>query len=107
MNPVSKVFTALTLSAVLSPAFAQPQPALVALLSKNTCTACHAIDKKVVGPAFKDVAAKYRTDKEAQAKLVTKIKAGGSGVWGAIPMPPQNAKDEDIRLIVKQLLELQ
>ncbi|MFA9273237.1 MAG: c-type cytochrome [Candidatus Aquirickettsiella gammari] len=54
--------------------------------SKN-CMACHSVDKKIVGPGFKDVAKKYAGDNTAEAKLVTKILKGGSGAWGAIPMP--------------------
>lgn len=57
------------------------------LAKKNNCTACHAIDKKVVGPAFKDVAAKYKGDAGAKAKLATKIIKGGSGSFGPMPMP--------------------
>jgi cytochrome c len=59
------------------------------LAKNNICLACHAIDKKVVGPAFKDVAAKYATRKDAVEYLTKKIKSGGSGVWGVIPMPAQ------------------
>ena len=59
------------------------------LAKNNMCLACHAIDKKVVGPAFKDVAAKYATRKDAVEYLTKKIKSGGSGVWGPIPMPAQ------------------
>jgi cytochrome c len=88
------------------PAFAQTQATLPALLGKNACTACHAVDRKAVGPALKDVANKYRGDKDAAAKLSAKIKSGGSGAWGSIPMPPQPVKDDDLRLIVKQILEL-
>lgn len=55
--------------------------------SKN-CMACHSVDKKVVGPAFKDVAAKYAGQKDAAAKLADKIQKGGGGVWGEMPMPP-------------------
>ncbi|HEU0282924.1 MAG TPA: c-type cytochrome, partial [Gallionella sp.] len=58
------------------------------LAKKNNCLACHAIDKKVVGPAWKDVAAKYRGDAGAEARLMNKIAKGGSGVWGATMMPP-------------------
>jgi len=58
------------------------------LAKKNNCTACHAIDKKVVGPSFSDVAKKYKGDASAKAKLATKIVKGGGGVWGAMPMPP-------------------
>ncbi len=57
------------------------------LIKKYNCTACHAYDKKMVGPAYKDVAAKYKADGAAAEKLAKKIKAGGSGVWGPIPMP--------------------
>jgi cytochrome c len=57
------------------------------LAKKNNCTACHAIDKKVVGPAFADVAKKYKGDATAKGKLTTKIIKGGGGVWGAMPMP--------------------
>ena len=57
------------------------------LAKKNNCTACHAIDKKVVGPAFADIAKKYKGDAGAKAKLVPKMIKGGGGVWGAMPMP--------------------
>ena len=57
------------------------------LIKKYNCTACHAYDKKMVGPSYKDVAAKYKADGGAAEKLAKKIKAGGSGVWGPIPMP--------------------
>ena len=66
-----------------------------ALAKAKNCMACHAIDKKVVGPAYKDVAAKYKGDKTAVATLAAKIKAGGKGVWGEIPMPPNNVTPEE------------
>ena len=66
-----------------------------ALAKAKNCMACHAIDKKVVGPAYKDVAAKYKGDKAAVATLAAKIKAGGKGVWGEIPMPPNNVTPEE------------
>lgn len=69
-------------SLVAAPAFANAD-----LAQKKNCMACHAVDKKLVGPAFKDVAAKYAADKEAAGKLATKIIKGGTGVWGQIPMP--------------------
>ena len=75
------------------------------LAKKNNCTACHAVDKKVVGPAFRDVAKKYAGDKTAEAKLIDKVKKGGSGVWGAVPMPPNaQVKDDDIKTLVKWVL---
>jgi cytochrome c len=67
---------------VATPAFAD-----LALATSKNCLACHAVDKKLVGPAYKDVAAKYASDKGAADKLAAKILKGGSGVWGAIPMP--------------------
>lgn len=77
------------------------------LLKKNACTACHAIDKKMVGPAYKDVANKYRGQKDAEAKLVEKVKKGGTGVWGSIPMPPNSAvSDADIKTMVRYILSL-
>ena len=77
------------------------------LLKKSGCTACHAIDKKVIGPAYQDVAAKYKGDAGAAAKLADKVKKGGSGVWGPIPMPPNTAvKDEDIKKMVAYILAL-
>lgn len=78
-----------------------------ALATKNACMACHQIDKKVVGPAFKDIAAKYKGDKTAEAKLADKVKKGGTGVWGTIPMPPNaQVKDEDIKKIVHWVLSI-
>ena len=65
-----------------TPAFAQAD-----LAQKKNCMACHAIDKKLVGPAYKEVAAKYAGQKDAAAKLAEKIQKGGTGVWGQIPMP--------------------
>ena len=58
-----------------------------ALAQKSGCLACHSVEKKILGPAYKDVAAKYKGDKGAEAKLIAKVKAGGSGVWGPMPMP--------------------
>ena len=78
------------------------------LLKKNNCMpACHAIDKKVVGPAYQDVAQKYRGDATAAAKLQEKVKKGGSGVWGPVPMPPNTqVSDADIKAMVTYILAL-
>jgi len=89
---------------VLAAATTQAAPDGAALAQKNGCLACHAVDHKVVGPAYKDVAAKYKGDKGAAAKLVAKVKAGGSGTWGAIPMPPQPASEADVKVIVDWVL---
>ncbi len=79
---------ALTASAAL-PALADD-----ALAQSKNCMACHNVDKKVVGPAYKDVAAKYKADKTAADKLATKIIKGGSGVWGPVPMPANSQVNE-------------
>ncbi|MEN9886584.1 MAG: hypothetical protein RL758_1162 [Pseudomonadota bacterium] len=82
-------------------------PALAdeALAKSKNCMACHAVDKKLVGPAYKDIAAKYANDKTAADKLATKIQKGGSGVWGAIPMPanPQ-VNDADAKKLAAWVL---
>lgn len=65
-----------------------------ALAASKNCVACHTIDKKLVGPAYKDVAQKYAGQKDAVAKLTAKIMKGGSGVWGAIPMPANTQVNE-------------
>jgi cytochrome c len=77
-----------------------------ALLKKHNCIACHTVDKKGVGPAYKDIAAKYRGQNVA-AKLEEKVKKGGQGVWGAVPMPPNAAvPDADIKKMVAWILAL-
>ncbi|HEX6003414.1 MAG TPA: c-type cytochrome [Burkholderiales bacterium] len=78
-----------------------------ALAKSSGCFACHTVDKKLVGPSYKDVAAKYRNDKSAAPKLAQKVKAGGKGVWGDVPMPPNgHVKDADIQTIVQWILSL-
>jgi len=80
---MKKLALATIVAAVVTPAaFANP-----ALAEKKNCLACHQVDKKLVGPAYKDVAAKYAGQKDAAAKLAAKIQKGGTGVWGQIPMP--------------------
>jgi len=75
------------------------------LAAANACMGCHAVDKKLVGPSYQDVAAKYKGDKDAVAKLVKKVKGGGSGVWGPIPMPAHpTMSDADAKLLVDWVL---
>ncbi|MCO5101433.1 MAG: c-type cytochrome [Burkholderiaceae bacterium] len=86
---------------------AQPvtQEQALALMKKHNCSACHAVDKKLVGPSYKEVAAKYKGDPSAEAKLVDKVVKGGSGVWGPVPMPPHpTVPKEDIKAIVDWIL---
>jgi len=92
-------------AAAAAVSLALPASANEELAKKHACFACHATDKKLVGPSYKDVAAKYRNDKQAEAKLVEKVKKGGTGVWGQVPMPPNAAvPDADIRTLVKWIL---
>jgi cytochrome c len=75
------------------------------LATKSACTACHAVDKKLVGPSYQDVAKTYKGDPKAEAMLIEKVKKGGQGVWGPVPMPPNaNVKDADIATLVKWVL---
>ena len=101
---MKKSLTAAAIAIVLASA---PALANEDLAKKDGCTACHAIDKKLVGPAYKEVAAKYRGDKSAEAKLIEKVKKGGVGVWGQVPMPPNaHVKDEEVKALVKWVLSL-
>lgn len=75
------------------------------LLQKNACMACHSMDKKVLGPSFKDIAKKYKGNSNAVALLSKKVKDGGSGAWGPVPMPAQSKIAEaDIKTMVEHIL---
>lgn len=85
---------------ISAPAFASKE-----LAQKNACLACHTVDKKLVGPAYQDVAKKYAGQKDAEANLIKSIKAGGSGKWGPIPMPAQAAlSDADAKTLAAWVL---
>jgi cytochrome c len=77
----------------------------IAALGKHGCTACHGVDKAVLGPGFRAIAKKHAGRSDVEGYFTDKIKKGGAGVWGAIPMPPQNLPDSDARLIAKWLAE--
>ena len=97
-----KSLSLLILALAAGPAFANPD-----LAQKKNCMACHAIDKKLVGPAYKDVAAKYAGQKDAVEKLTQKVLKGGSGVWGAVPMPANAQVNEaEARQLVQWVLSL-
>ncbi len=100
---------ALSASALIAaPAYAALDNAQAeALMKKDGCAACHSVDKKIVGPAYVEVAAKYKGDKNAQAMLVKKVKDGGVGTWGQIPMPPNaSTPPKDIEDLVAWILTL-
>ena len=91
-----------TVAVAATPALANEE-----LAKKHACTACHAVDKKLVGPAYKEVAKKYKGDAKAEAMLAEKVKKGGSGTWGQIPMPPNAAvSDADVKTLVKWILAI-
>lgn len=77
------------------------------LATKYNCLACHSEDKKLVGPSFKDIAKKYKGDAAATTKLSAKVKGGGGGVWGSIPMPPNNVPDPEIKAMVEWILSIE
>jgi len=84
---------------------ALPAQADLALAQSKNCMACHAVDKKVIGPSFKDVAAKYKGNKGAVDLLATKIVKGGSGVWGPVPMPANTqVSDADAKKLAAWVL---
>src|SRR3970040_3050795 len=93
---------------VLALAAARPAKPSETLAKKYACVACHVVKgAKTVGPAYVDVAKKYAGQKDAEAKLVAKVKTGGTGVWGQIPMPPNAAvPDADVRALVKWILSV-
>ena len=95
---------ALYLSALLATASA-PALANLALAQKHTCTACHAVDKKLVGPAYQDVAKKYAGQKDAEAVLINSVRKGSSGKWGPVPMPANTTpSDDEVKTLVKWVL---
>lgn len=78
-----------------------------ALAKAKNCFACHSVDKKIVGPAYKDVAAKYAGQRDAETKLTEKVVRGGKGSWGEVPMPPNTTvKPDEARKLVKWILSL-
>src|SRR3954463_14841390 len=96
------LFVLAALAAVSAPTLADQ-----ALATAKNCMACHAVDKKVVGPAYKEVAAKYAGQKDAVDKLTQKVLKGGAGVWGAVPMPanPQ-VSDAEAKQLVEWIMTL-
>ena len=98
----------LVIAAALALAAALPAQASEALAKKHACVACHVVKgAKTVGPAYADVAKKYAGQKDAEAKLIAKVKKGGTGVWGQVPMPPNPAvPDADVRALVKWVLSV-
>jgi cytochrome c len=94
-------------AAFTAAAFAGAVLANEKLAQSSGCMTCHFVDKKIIGPSYKEVATKYRNDKNAGADLFKKVKSGSKGVWGETPMPPNaHVKDEDIKTLVHWILTL-
>ncbi|MBL8471398.1 MAG: c-type cytochrome [Rhodocyclaceae bacterium] len=102
----------LLVSAVLAASAIAAAPAYAAsekdLATSKGCLACHGIDNKIVGPGYKEIAAKYKGQKDAEAKLIEKVKKGASGTWGPAAMPPQSpaSSDADIKTLVQWILKM-
>ncbi len=98
-------FATLAVAVAAGAVLSLPAQASEDLAKKYMCMTCHTVDKKLVGPSYKDVAAKYASDKTAETKLSDKVKKGGVGVWGQIPMPPNDkVPDADVQAMVKWIL---
>ena len=102
-NPATAAAAAAAAGVTPRAAAASPAAAALALAQKNNCMVCHNVDTKIVGPAFRDVAAKHGARADAESYLAGKIKSGGQGIWGAIPMPAQTLPDGDAKLIAQWL----
>ena len=97
----------IVLFAILSAVYAAPALANPALAQKYNCTACHQPKAKTVGPSWQDIARKYAGQKDAIAYMSTKIKKGGNGVWGPVPMPPNpQVSDADLKILASWILTL-
>lgn len=100
-----QMMSAAVLTLFSGAALAQNAAAAKALASKSACLACHAVDKKLVGPAFKEVAAKHKGQADALEKVSARIKSGGSGMYGPVPMPAQaQLKDDELKLLAGWIL---
>lgn len=100
MKSIANLLVAAGVVLVSAPALAN-----LDLAKKNNCMACHTTDKKLVGPSYQEVAKKYAGQKDAVKLLSARVKAGSTGVWGQVPMPPSAAvKDADIEILVKWIL---
>lgn len=112
VEPAAPEAAAPAVADAVTPAAAPAAPAAVggdalALATSSGCMGCHQVEMKVVGPSYKDVAAKYKSDTGAVDMLAAKVKAGGAGTWGQIPMPPNgHVSDENIRTIVEWVMTL-
>jgi cytochrome c len=107
MKIIVTLLTAAAAATLAAGAHAADAKAGEALAKSSGCVACHTVDKKLVGPSYQQIAERYRKDQGAEAKLIQKVKAGGKGVWGDIPMSPNaHVKDVDIKTLVQWILSI-
>ena len=105
MKIIVTLFAVAAAATLAAGAHAADAKAGEALAAASGCLACHTMDKKLVGPSFKEIADRYRKDKSAETNLMQKVKAGGKSEWGDIPMPPNShVKDADIKTLVQWIL---
>ena len=97
------VFAAASLVTIRLHAQEVPLPDLI---EKHGCLLCHTVDTKVLGPSYKDVAKKYKGDKDAPARLAERIRKGSTGIWGTVPMPPNDIKEADALRLANWVLSL-
>jgi cytochrome c len=100
----SVIVSALVAAGVIVSASAFAADSAADLAKAKNCLSCHAADKKLVGPSYQDVAKKYAGQKDAEAKLAEKIQKGGSGVWGNVPMPPNNVTPDEAKKLAAWVL---
>lgn len=107
MKNIVTLLAAAAAATLAAGAHAADAKAAEELAKSSGCLACHTVDRKLVGPSYKEIADRYRKDLEAPASLTQKVKAGGKGVWGDIPMPPNpHVKDADIKTMVQWILSI-
>jgi cytochrome c len=105
MKSLVTLLAAAAVAATAANTYAADAKSAEALAQQSGCLACHTVDKKLVGPSYKEIADRYRNDKGAEANLFKKVKEGGKGAWGDIPMTPNaHVKDQDIKTIVQWIL---
>jgi cytochrome c len=107
MKVVATLLAAAAAATLAASTYAAETKAAEAIVKASGCLACHTVDKKLVGPSYMEIAAKYHKDKGAEAMLIKRVKAGGKGAWGDVPMPPNlHVKDQDIKTVVQWILSI-
>ena len=101
---VAGLFPVALVAALLGPGASGAAQDVEALADKHRCFMCHSVEQKLVGPAFRDVARRYKDDAQAVDRLAAKVRRGGSGNWGQVSMPPNNVSETDVRTLLRWVL---